>query len=92
MDKLYIIGNGFDLNHELNTRYTDFKEWLKNKKPNIYKTILELYGIEDTEETNSWWSMFEKHLVDFDVYGEIIELASEYSIDYGSDNFRESDR
>lgn len=92
MDKLYIIGNGFDLNHELKTRYTDFKEWLKNKKPNIYKTILELYGIEDTEETNSWWSMFEKHLVDFDVYGEIIELASEYSIDYGSDNFRESDR
>ena len=92
MDKLYIIGNGFDLNHELKTRYTDFKEWLKNKKPNIYKTILELYGIEDTEETNSWWSMFEKHLVDFDVYSEIIELASEYSIDYGSDNFRESDR
>ena len=41
MDKLYIIGNGFDLNHELKTRYTDFKEWLKNKKPNIYKTILE---------------------------------------------------
>ena len=92
MDKLYIIGNGFDLNHKLKTSYTDFKEWLKNKKPNIYKTILELYGIEDTEETNSWWSMFENHLVDLDVYDEIIELAAEYSIDYGSDDFRESDR
>lgn len=92
MDKLYIIGNGFDLNHGLKTKYTDFKEWLKINKSETYNIILELYGIDDNEETNSWWSMFENHLVDFDVYEEIIELAKEHSIDYGSDNFRESDR
>ena len=33
--KLYIIGNGFDLNHGLKTNYTDFKAWLKNYKPEI---------------------------------------------------------
>lgn len=90
--KLYIIGNGFDLNHGLKTNYTDFKAWLKNYKPEIYNIILELYQIDDNEDTNSWWSMFESHLVDFDVYEEIIELTKEYNIDYGSDDFRESDR
>lgn len=90
--KLYIIGNGFDLNHRLKTNYTDFKAWLKKYKPEIYNIILELYQIDDNEDTNSWWSMFESHLVDFDVYEEIIELTKEYNIDYGSDDFRESDR
>lgn len=90
--KLYIIGNGFDLNHGLKTNYTDFKAWLKKYKPEIYNIILELYQIDDNEDTNSWWSMFESHLVDFDVYEEIIELTKEYNIDYGSDDFRESDR
>lgn len=90
--KIYIIGNGFDLNHGLKTSYTDFKKWLKKNKLEIYKIILELYGIDDNEDTNSWWSMFESHLVDFDVYEEIIELTKEHNIDYGSDDFRDSDR
>lgn len=28
MNKLFIIGNGFDLAHGMNTKYSDFIEWL----------------------------------------------------------------
>lgn len=31
MDKLFIIGNGFDLAHELPTSYYDFKSWIFNQ-------------------------------------------------------------
>ena len=27
--KLYIIGNGFDLHHKINSRYSNFQEWLQ---------------------------------------------------------------
>jgi hypothetical protein len=33
MSKLFIIGNGFDLAHELKTRYSDFKEYLESNYP-----------------------------------------------------------
>ena len=29
MRKLYIIGNGFDIAHDLDTRYLDFKRYLR---------------------------------------------------------------
>ncbi len=31
MTKLFIIGNGFDLAHKMNTRYSDFRKFLINK-------------------------------------------------------------
>ena len=31
---LYIIGNGFDLKHEIATKYSDFKRWLFEKMKN----------------------------------------------------------
>lgn len=31
MTKLFIIGNGFDLAHKMNTRYSDFRKFLTNK-------------------------------------------------------------
>jgi hypothetical protein len=48
MNKLYLIGNGFDLAHGLKTRYSDFLLWYINKsirlfnesKSNIYKDDL----------------------------------------------------
>ncbi|MBN1062484.1 hypothetical protein DVV95_11780 [Clostridium botulinum] len=35
MGKLFIIGNGFDLSHDLKTSYEDFHKYLKNKYPNV---------------------------------------------------------
>lgn len=39
-----------------------------------------------------WWSTFEAHLVDFDIYDDIVEIARENSINYGADDFSEGDR
>lgn len=99
MRHLYFIGNGFDIHHKLPTRYTDFRKWLREKDFEAYKWIIELYGVDDEDgrgnvsnKTWTWWSYFESHLVDFDVYDDIVNIANENSIDYGSDDFREGDR
>ena len=33
--KLFITGNGFDLSHGYNTRYTDFKKYLEHSSYDI---------------------------------------------------------
>ena len=38
MNKLYIIGNGFDLAHGLKTRYSDFLLWYINKSIRLYNS------------------------------------------------------
>lgn len=44
MCKLYVFGNGFDLCHGFNTKYSDFRDWLKNK---IKKQPKRIYGVPD---------------------------------------------
>ena len=39
--KLYYIGNGFDLAHNLPTRYLDFKEYFKINYPEYYYRFIE---------------------------------------------------
>lgn len=93
MRKLYIIGNGFDLHHGLKTKYTDFCRWLKKNNNDTYHNLLAVYNLpDDIDRMWEWWSMFEAHLVDLDLDDEISDLTTEYSIDYGSDDFREGDR
>ena len=56
--KLYILGNGFDLAHNLPTKYSDFKVWLENKKE--YKLLLE--ELESMFFFNDGWKNFEEAL------------------------------
>ena len=94
MKHLYFIGNGFDLHHDFKTRYTDFRDWLKGYNREAYENILNLYGVKDdkSNETWDWWSYFEVHLVDMDVYEDILDIVKENQIDYGAENFHEADR
>lgn len=94
MKHIYFIGNGFDLHHGFKTQYTDFRDWLKEYDDEAFNELIWLYGVkdDDSDETYDWWSTFETHLVDFDVFDDIIEIASENSINYGADDFREGDR
>ena len=43
--KLYIIGNGFDLAHELPTSYWDFRSFLKLAPPAFLEAIEEHYDL-----------------------------------------------
>ena len=65
-DTLYIIGNGFDLNHGLPTAYKDFRDKYAKKRPSLWRTLERLYGNNLNNEL--WWSDFEARLdkVDYD--------------------------
>lgn len=84
MGTLYIIGNGFDLNFNLNTRTEHFSRYLK--KQSVYNEvgnaleILDCYGVD--------WHEYEQSLNDIDL--DEIEYRNEIQSDYLSD--RESDR
>lgn len=52
--KLYVIGNGFDLHHDINSSYRDFKTFTKQNNPNFFNKI-EIYF----EDSDKLWSSFE---------------------------------
>lgn len=43
MTKLFILGNGFDINHGLNTKYGDFRNYLKKSDPQLEYRITEIF-------------------------------------------------
>lgn len=63
-DTLYIIGNGFDLNHGIQTSYHDFKKNYAECKPALWRVLEKLYGNKLDEYL--WWSNFEEMLGEVD--------------------------
>ncbi len=62
-ERLYVIGNGFDIHHGISSGYWDFKVWVqKNRKES------NLIGLMDTFFSN-----------DRDFWGEIEEALGEYN-------------
>ena len=62
MDKLYVIGNGFDKHHGMPCGYGDFKKWLILNRLEVYNNLVRLYGDINAD----WWSKFEENLSNFD--------------------------
>lgn len=67
-----IVGNGFDVNHGLPSRYADFKAWLCTNDKRLYD-FLERY----IDVTGDWWNDFEKSLSEIDVPKLIKETPQE---------------
>lgn len=62
-NRLYIIGNGFDLAHGLPTKYWDYHEFLKQKGETWMMNMLEYYfGNVQGETSNILWSDLERAL------------------------------
>lgn len=60
--KLYILGNGFDLHHNIKCYYKNFRYWLcRNRRP-VYENLKRLYRNINQE----WWGAFEENLANFD--------------------------
>ncbi|MGY3792983.1 bacteriophage abortive infection AbiH family protein [Aquimarina sp. 433] len=93
---LYIIGNGFDLHHNLDTWYTSFGLFLKKHYSDIYEVFMEYYGFGDLDEEDEeslkdpmWWE-FEASLAQMD--GDLLlENHTEHTPNYGSDDYRDRD-
>jgi len=58
---LYIIGNGFDLYHEIPSSYWEFGQYLKAKDSQTYEFIDQFIGID-----NSFWNELESRLANLD--------------------------
>ena len=72
--KLYIIGNGFDIHHGINSSYKEFESWLT--------TARRLTDIEETLayfQCEDLWSDFERNLGAFD-YSAFAQDISEDSL------------
>ena len=86
--ELFIIGNGFDINHGLLTKYSDFYKYLHENRADILDIMNEFY---DTSKESDLWSDFETKLetgIDYSVFSNII---FENTPDFTSDNFRDKD-
>lgn len=47
--ELYLIGNGFDMHHHINSSYSQFNIWLENRDPVIYNRLFQVYELEGGE-------------------------------------------
>lgn len=83
MDKLIVIGNGFDLYHGLPSRYSDFIEYIRNRHPSFFEE-LSCYIPPDL-----LWSSFEEALGELDTETLLSDNLC-YLDDYGVDEWRES--
>lgn len=86
MKILYIIGNGFDICHGINSKYSDYHEWLVKNDNSIYEKLCAIYDTYGYE----WWNNFEQSLskVSFDY---INKTSSENAPVYGSNYFNDAD-
>jgi hypothetical protein len=96
MKNLYIIGNGFDLYHKLDTKYQSFAKYLAEKDSEVYELFLTYYGLPDisedpvTDEEYAAWATFELALADLD-YEQVLEDHSDSAANPGAEDFRDRD-
>lgn len=89
---LYIIGNGFDIHHGLDTWYSSFGLYLQDKYSSIYDHLVEYIGMPelDSEDKQTLyaqeWNEFEKSLANL-YYEEIIDEHREYAANPASDDY-----
>lgn len=96
MKNLYVIGNGFDLHHGLNTSYRSFGLFIKKKYSEIYDRLIEYHGfselneIEDSAGCDVLWSDFEENLALLDTE-MVLEDRNGSLASPGSSDFRDRD-
>jgi hypothetical protein len=96
MKNLYIIGNGFDLYHGLDTKYQSFAKYLAKKDNEVYELFLKYYGLPDisedivTKEEYAAWATFELSLANLD-YEQVLDDHSDSIANPGADDFRDRD-
>lgn len=83
-NQLYIIGNGFDLHHQIASKYSDFATYLERVDRHIF-SIAENYVVPE----KNLWSYLEERLAEIDV-DQIESHAENYLVPYGADDWSDS--
>ncbi|MBP5456066.1 MAG: bacteriophage abortive infection AbiH family protein [Paludibacteraceae bacterium] len=61
-ERLYVIGNGFDVHHNIESKYSDFEKWVcKNKDSNLTNLMDAFFS-----NARDFWSDIEKALGEYD--------------------------
>ncbi len=81
--KLYIIGNGFDLWHDIPSSYWQFKEFVRNHDRDLLDTV------DNYLPAGNDWSDLESALGEIDADG-IIDDLGHFMSSYGTDDWSES--
>ncbi len=81
--KLYVIGNGFDLWHEIPSGYAQFKQHTRQRHQDLFDAI-DRYLPADEE-----WNNLEAALANIDV-DSIIENLDHFMLSYGAENWSDS--
>lgn len=89
LKKFYVIGNGFDIHHRIKCKYSDFRRWLRQNRPEVLGKLTRLYG----RLSGDWWRTFEESLANFkpNAYPKkvekmkIIQLIHYLSEEYGEE-------
>jgi len=81
---LYIVGNGFDLHHGVQSSYTAFGRHLKEVDADTYDQLERYFSVDD----DFWWQ-FEAQLAHLDT-DSLLDEAAAYLPSYGSDDWSEA--
>lgn len=82
-NKLYIIGNGFDLQHGMKSRYWDFREYLEEIDRDLVEKLEEYFG------SDALWSDFEETLAYLDTE-QIVDECMDYLQSYGAEDWSDA--
>ena len=61
---LYIIGNGFDLHHDIQCNFQNFMEWIKKNDVSFFFELTQVYN---NAWEYYWWRDFENSLAQLDI-------------------------
>lgn len=86
--KLFVIGNGFDIGHDIPCKYSHFHKYLIAKREDILEVMGKFYY---TDEDSELWSDFETSLERDINYDSLTEIVGENSPNFGSDDFHDRD-
>lgn len=90
--ELYIIGNGFDIHHDLETRYQLFAFFLQDNYDDLYQYFITYYPFPDidrdkkNDDWNPVWSEFEKRMAELD-YQSVLDDNSHLMANVANDDF-----
>jgi len=84
-NKLFVIGNGFDLHHNIPSKYSNFGEFCKFSDPKVYDLITNYLFVD-----GDFWNYFEDRLSTFDE-DSVIDHASNFLVSYGAEDWRDRD-
>ncbi|MDP3393867.1 bacteriophage abortive infection AbiH family protein [Sediminibacterium sp.] len=96
MKTLYIIGNGFDIYHGLDTWYYSFALFLKRKHKDLYSNLTQYYSLPEIDEDEAdeekqkkikaEWNLFEAELAGLD-FQTILDENTDYIPSVSDDDY-----